>query len=737
MNWKSRKLFRALDTRVQVVINIQALYRGHLGRKRFKTCKQLYHRMQYEKNFQSDASNLAYKFLSNGAALKIQHWFRNLPWRVKANWKKKHAKVVYKIQCQKRLLMAFRKSKGYNFRARTLDNPTKFHVACAIVMQRICRGRRGLLIFRRQKDLVIKRRHLQHHSAINIQKTVRMFVVRCHYPDIGVRYRMLRRKAHIWKLFTSQLLASHQSICVGSPSLQQEGLEIISWCRRRPSIFFPHLKLGDAVAMETLGKCAVRIQMVWKRFRVRLQIHRSLLNKHVVYVVRIQRWALVWMRRKKITKCLKIIQPLWRNKAGYRIRRRKAAIVLQNKFRSFSASKWYHKWLQQRNRSKVTLCRWRHRVVCLRRVRALLRSRRRGVELLAAGKSCHDATRLRWYVHFLWQGMRKTKNYEAPYEMQKIFCSYSVNGAMDPGKFVKLCRDCGLLQPSGGGGVSSSAAVGDGDGNTASSVSNGASFAAALSVGTLELQFAKVKIPTEKRIDYARFVDLLMNISMIVVLGMDPGRLPALGSATGTNPTSTTASSTLLPSVNQTENTGDEMEQAALSYSFAGQKGRSALVMSFVIKCMSSLAEFKEVAHFLNQKSAKAMSSNIISGAIASLHLFVKNRLYVRKMTKSLADIQLEKVNRRIYRASTTIQCLVRRFLGGRRIVRIAQTVYTKFLDGESDREYWSNSRTGNSFWTKPGLLGRFDCGMATRMPTKDEVFQVQCQVCAELSATW
>jgi hypothetical protein len=159
-----------------------------------------------------------------------------------------------------------------------------------------------------------------------------------------------------------------------------------------------------------------------------------------------------------------------------------------------------------------------------------------------------------------------------------------------------------------------------------------------------------------------------------------------------------------------------------------------ALWFAYVVP---NLPEFNDVSYFLNAKSSRSLSITHVANTIADLQAFIRNRLYVRWLTRLLAATKKRKVDLHIYNSANCIQRCIRGFLGRRRIVRIAQAMYTKFLDGETDREYWCNTRTGNSFWTKPVLLGRFDCGMATRMPKQDEVFQVTCQVCNELTATW
>ena len=67
---------------------------------------------------------------------------------------------------------------------------------------------------------------------------------------------------------------------------------------------------------------------------------------------------------------------------------------------------------------------------------------------------------------------------------------------------------------------------------------------------------------------------------------------------------------------------------------------------------------------------------------------------------------------------------------------RLAQRIYCKYIDGDSELEYWNNPRTGKSFWIKPKLLGEYDCGMATRMPRKEEIYIIKCSDCNNNNST-
>jgi hypothetical protein len=121
---------------------------------------------------------------------------------------------------------------------------------------------------------------------------------------------------------------------------------------------------------------------------------------------------------------------------------------------------------------------------------------------------------------------------------------------------------------------------------------------------------------------------------------------------------------------------------------------------------------------------------SLLTSTIRIIQQFWKNRLILSQLKQNLKQYQREKRIRKYHEAARKIQNLIRHFLGLRFLTKIAQNCYHKFIDGETEREYWYNPKTGASFWSKPKLLGIYDCGMALRMPSEIEKYVVNCQIC-------
>jgi hypothetical protein len=66
----------------------------------------------------------------------------------------------------------------------------------------------------------------------------------------------------------------------------------------------------------------------------------------------------------------------------------------------------------------------------------------------------------------------------------------------------------------------------------------------------------------------------------------------------------------------------------------------------------------------------------------------------------------------------------------------LAQTIYSKYLDADTQAIFWSNHRLGTSHWFKPKLLRELDCGDAIKMPNSDEQYTPLCTDCDATTAT-
>lgn len=738
------------------IVLIQKAYRGVLGRKRFHRVKRDKANVAYQTNFSDEEHLTEYKFKASGAALQIQTWFRNLPCRRKRKWQRLYCKFIAKLKREKILRRGIRKSKGYLYTRNNLADPDKRLVAIVVVICRVIRGFMGRRRFTRLKKAADDLHVLRTSNAILIQKILRRTSVRTKFPLIGQRFRMLQGKRQRWERRNTEMqrLSDHQhhqdheyqqhprlsghaleSRSSSSSSLQSSPEDELGnirhlpehseFLRRRPSFLFLHLKLGNVQFLQSLHQPATLIQCLIRCYLAKHKIVRKRKNKRFGRVAQLKSWLVKIVKKRRILKSLRIIQPVWRRQAQLCFRKRACSIKIQSAWRTHITRRNFKLLLKLRYFSSCKIIRWAQRRLARRAVCAQLQRTRQLAELRQAGISCYTATHARWVAHHMWQGI-KVRNYTSQHELQKVFQANSVNGGLEGSKMAKIAKECKDL-------VSES-----------------------LTLNQIEIQFTKIKNPLEKRIDYLKFVDLLCNLAVIKFMGVDPSRIAgAPEDVSGAAPSASSAPS--VPSglqekdassataADDVETGGEdrdkekEKEKIPIgSFVYAGLRGRPALVTRFVIEILSSVVDYRRSAEFLDSKrtSASALTRMLIKDNVLMLQRFMRNRSAVRRITAELAAHKARKVALRRNNAARAMQGLVRGFLGRRQIKRMAQAMYTKFIDGATEREYWCNPRTNVSHWTKPALLGEFDCGMATRMPSEEERYSVVCAQCTSTTAT-
>lgn len=221
----------------------------------------------YHYRYSSSESLYRFYFEQNGAASRIQHWYRRLPWLVKRKWKTKYAKNIEK---QKIVKLQRKNNKIYNRKLAALaflngnnDNGNdKELITLSILLTRVARGH-----VVRSKLRNIQRKTMK---SIIIQSAIRAFLVHCRLSSLGARTRMRIRKEKLWRLLS----------CIVYPQHLQ----------RRPGIFFPHLKIGDEKNINIMEKKVLVLNKAWRAYKVRRKFRQIQEQKNIRRAIRIQRW---------------------------------------------------------------------------------------------------------------------------------------------------------------------------------------------------------------------------------------------------------------------------------------------------------------------------------------------------------------------------------------------------------------------------------------------------------------
>lgn len=646
--------------------------------------------------------------------------------------------MIIKYQAQKRLYQAIQKSKTIKFNQHDLENPVKVKNASAMIITRLVRGFLGRRRFHRIHQQITEEKAKKTFAVTKLQAFARKIIVWQRYPTLGYRYRLFRKK---------QLLFSHQSpdsffelipvmktnlrtitrsssigILASSSKDENELIQLgpvkypdsFQPHQRRSTILFPKLKISSNI--DLLAEKVLIVQCAFRIFKAKKVYERRLEAKKQACLILLQRWTRRCLTRFKFLRFLSFAQPIWHENAQAKARRIEAAIKIQSIVRSFIRYRLYQRYVHKRDYARRTIQRWCYYRVCVHKIRLKVQLHRYYHELRLAGDLLYRQTELRWLCFYTWEGIKKTRNIEkVNHELQKIFTSHSLATGMDVAKTIKIMKDCKTLF--------------QGSNND-------------FTLNSIELQYMKVKSTNEKRIDYNTFLELLCNLMILKEFRIDPPKniwdmnddevIYVMKRDSSSNNNTTSKTTAKIPGGINTSSSPDTVSIKQLRQFRFGDNftGRTAFILKFVIKYLSTASDYIKVVEYLGNKSASGQVQMLLTSNIRIIQQFIRNRSIIKQLNQSLKHYQTQKKLLKQLHAIKRIQAIVKRFLSKRMVMKIAQQIYHKFIDGESEREYWFNPRNNTSFWKKPLLLGTLDCGIAIRMPTELEKYVINCNIC-------
>lgn len=707
-------------------ITIQRVYRGHLGRKKRNRTKVIRYRERLQDRYSSSEGLYRFYFEQNGAASKIQRWFRNLPWLIKKKWKVKYAKNVEKVKKDK---IQRKKDKAYNRKLAALafldgsldDHSTnKELIDFSTILTRFARG---ATVRRKLRNMKIKS-----IKVVIIQSAIRSFIVHCRLPKLGARTRMRIRKEKKWKILSQIVYPKH--------------------LLRRPEIFFPHLKIGDEKNIDRLEKKAFILNRAWRAYKVRRRFRQIQQDKKLRRAIRIQRWFITIRFRKQVKKSLFLLQPFWKFKSCKMKKRHRAATLFQSIVRMRLGYKRCRHIRWYKVRGIYLIQGWVRRLFGKRRVRKNNQIYRKIYEELLVGAELFKVTEKLKYIDCLWSGIKKVKKPEASHELQHFYLELTKQQAsIDIARCTKFALACpGLLDSY-------------------------------VSVKTVEYLYTKSKPIKESRLNFETFVTLLGNIGAVKYLFVDPERITykdsnkVEGSSKGSkidkkgkkgsdeekseivaksidegdensvdnaiNNDEQSLSSDLAEAIDDNpapvvkyKKSKLSVDEQIASYRFGKLSGRAAIVTKLVYEYIKQHPDFRKVEILLRDKAANRVANKSITSAQRKLRDWIRVRLGLKRMAKikrlKLANVMKVKKEE----AAKKIQGIFKSYMGKKVLVKLAQSIYTKYIDQETFQPYWFNPRTNKSFWKKPFLLGKADCGIPTTLPLPDEEFAANCLNC-------
>jgi hypothetical protein len=317
-------------------------------------------------------------------------------------------------------------------------------------------------------------------------------------------------------------------------------------------------------------------------------------------------------------------------------------------------------------------------------------------EQLVAGEALFQKSNDAILAEMIWAGIT-SKGYvgDSKDEIPRFFMILGPQGMVDMGAVTKVLKDCGI--------------VGKGKGFIDTQKS--------------DMIFTKVKGPSEKKLDFKRFIEFLYVISALVVsdyicakylytvdvpfLTFDFQILKVEVSVTRKGEEEKTTRSVDL------DKSTLEILSAVENYRFYRLSGRPALIVSLVYDYLATKSSLyvnmiEDLKRDGNLKSEQRARSTIENAVKRLQSFFMKRILRIRREKKmnlnSGGGFQVTQ-----FLACYKIQRMVRAALSRRRLVKRAQQSYVKYVN-ENGKFYWKHFRTHEIVWKKPKSLVLFNC---------------------------
>ncbi|GMH65185.1 hypothetical protein TrLO_g5227 [Triparma laevis f. longispina] len=158
-----------------------------------------------------------------------------------------------------------------------------------------------------------------------------------------------------------------------------------------------------------------------------------------------------------------------------------------------------------------------------------------------------------------------------------------------------------------------------------------------------------------------------------------------------------------------------------------GFKGRNARMLEITLDHFFKGAISKAFKKNLDRRATEFCRKNVVkiqaqARGFHFRHMYQKQKEELARQAKIATD-QAKSIH---------IQCLARRYLARKAVLKIAMRSYVKYVDPSTDDPYWSNPKTKSVTWAKPKIFGKFaDVSHPTILPHKGTEFVVMCVNCA------
>lgn len=169
-----------------------------------------------------------------------------------------------------------------------------------------------------------------------------------------------------------------------------------------------------------------------------------------------------------------------------------------------------------------------------------------------------------------------------------------------------------------------------------------------------------------------------------------------------------------------------------VTFQFGSLKGREAWILKFYEKFLIRTPDIIKITDYLNKKSSLRITINFLVHNTKRIQNFYRIYLLKKNLKRIYSDYLKRELHKKQNEASLVITNFFKFFLIKKTLIEKSLSVYSKFIDYNTEKVYYFNNNSKESSWKKPKFLYEKDCTNVILMPQRHELYTMSCDICLQ-----
>ena len=167
-------------------------------------------------------------------------------------------------------------------------------------------------------------------------------------------------------------------------------------------------------------------------------------------------------------------------------------------------------------------------------------------------------------------------------------------------------------------------------------------------------------------------------------------------------------------------------------------KGTNARLLKLLEEKIFIVKEIKKCTKELGEERADSRAKRHLNHCCAKIQQCWKDSVKRADWKNKFLSRDKALAGAMMLAALQTIQSAWRSAIGRYQMRKIGLKMYQKIIDDHHGGQvYYYNTKTGNASWKKPIFLGKYDIDNPIKLPSEDRLFKKVCDWCGKSSANW